>query len=83
MIPKRHCLALNYLDCFIYVCQYKITKHGVFRHLHYAVFFFNKIHIKELKQLVLALQIPFLLQKISEYDPEIPQSHTADQPTAP
>ena len=24
-----------------------------------------------------------LLQKVSEYDQEIPQSHTADQPTAP
>ena len=24
-----------------------------------------------------------ILQKVSEYDQEIPQSHTADQPTAP
>ena len=24
-----------------------------------------------------------LLQKVSQYDKEIPQSHTADQPTAP
>ena len=26
---------------------------------------------------------PFHTEKVSEYDQEIPQSHTADQPTAP
>ena len=30
------------------------------------------------------LNISFgILKKVSEYDQEIPQSHTADQPTAP
>ena len=33
--------------------------------------------------LIIVVFLPGLSQKVSDYDQEIPQSHNADQPTAP
>ena len=40
--------------------------------------FLNVVHVRDLLQVYLNI-----CKKVSEYDQEIPQSHTSDQPTAP